>query len=143
MTRPTTPSADKAFPRISASGLPVRHTYGIIWRENPAQIVKQYLQWADSYQENQITLIYDTMWESTRKMSEAIAAGIRKADPSVTIKQFNLANSDKNDVLTQVFKSKAILVGSPTVNNGAATGCCVTRGNSGALLYREIRCCIW
>ncbi len=57
------------------------------------------------------------MWESTRKMSEAIASGIRKADPTVTIKQFNLANSDKNDVLTQVFKSKAILIGSPTINN--------------------------
>ena len=39
-------------------------------------------------------------------MSEAIASGIRKTDPTVTIKQFNLANSDKNDVLTQVFKSK-------------------------------------
>lgn len=92
-------------------------SHGIIWRDNPAQIVEQYLKWADSYQENQITLIYDTMWESTRKMSEAIASGIRKADPTVTIKQFNLANSDKNDVLTQVFKSKAILIGSPTINN--------------------------
>lgn len=92
-------------------------SHGIIWRDNPAQIVEQYLRWADSYQENQITIIYDTMWESTRKMAEAIARGIRQTDPDVVIRQFNLANSDKNDVLTQVFKSKAILVGSPTVNN--------------------------
>ncbi|MCK0512401.1 anaerobic nitric oxide reductase flavorubredoxin [Aromatoleum buckelii] len=93
-------------------------SHGIIWRDNPAQIVEQYLAWADDYQENQITLIYDTMWNGTRQMAEAITKGIRSADPSVEVKMFNLAISDKNDVLTQVFKSKGILVGSPTVNNG-------------------------
>ena len=31
---------------------------------------------------------------------------------------FNLAKTDKNDVITEVFKSKAILVGSPTINRG-------------------------
>ena len=30
----------------------------------------------------------------------------------------NTAKEDKTDVLTEVFKSKMILVGSPTVNNG-------------------------
>jgi anaerobic nitric oxide reductase flavorubredoxin len=93
-------------------------SHGIIWRDNPAQIVEQYLKWADNYQENQITLLYDTMWDSTRIMAEQIAAGIREADPTVTIKLYNLAKSDKNDVITEVFKSKAILMGSPTVNNG-------------------------
>ena len=92
--------------------------HGVIWRDNPAQIVEQYLAWADDYQENQITLIYDTMWNGTRQMAEAITKGIRSEDPAVEVKMFNLANSDKNDVLTQVFKSKGILVGSPTVNNG-------------------------
>lgn len=93
-------------------------SHGIIWRDNPAQIVEQYLKWADNYQENQITLLYDTMWGSTRIMAEQIAAGIREADPAVTTKLYNLAKSDKNDVITEVFKSKAILMGSPTVNNG-------------------------
>lgn len=93
-------------------------SHGIIWRDNPAQIVEQYLTWADNYQENQITLVYDSMWNGTRQMAEAITKGIRSVDPSVEVKLFNLANSDKNDVLTQVFKSKGILVGSPTVNNG-------------------------
>ncbi|MDT3670927.1 MAG: anaerobic nitric oxide reductase flavorubredoxin [Aromatoleum sp.] len=92
--------------------------HGIIWRDNPAQIVEQYLAWADDYQENQITLVYDSMWNGTRHMAEAITKGIRQEDPAVEVKMFNLANTDKNDVLTQVFKSKGILVGSPTVNNG-------------------------
>lgn len=93
-------------------------SHGIIWRDNPTQIIEQYMKWADAYQENQIIIIYDSMWEATRKMGEAIARGIRDADPDVTVKLFNAATDDKNDILTEVFRSKAILLGSPTVNNG-------------------------
>ena len=80
--------------------------------------MEQYLKWADNYQENQITLVYDTMWNSTRKMAEAIAAGIRDTDPAITVKLMNSAKEDKNDILSEVFRSKAILVGSSTINNG-------------------------
>lgn len=93
-------------------------SHGIIWRDNPTQIVEKYMDWADNYQENQITILYDTMWDSTRVMAEQIAAGIRIADDKVTVKLFNLAKTDKNDAITEIFKSKAILLGSPTVNNG-------------------------
>lgn len=93
-------------------------SHGIIWRENPTQIIEKYLDWADNYQEDQITILYDTMWESTRVMAEQIAAGIREADDHVTVKLFNLAKTDKNDAITEIFKSKAILMGSPTINNG-------------------------
>lgn len=93
-------------------------SHGIIWKDNPLQIVEQYMKWADAYQENQITIIYDTMWNATRKMAEAIAAGIREADKSITVKIFNSSKEDKNDVITELFCSKAILIGSPTVNNG-------------------------
>lgn len=93
-------------------------SHGVIWRQDPTQIVNKYMDWADAYAENQITLIYDTMWESTRKMAENIAKGILAADSSVTVKLFNVAKSDKNDVITEIFKSKAVLAGSPTVNKG-------------------------
>ncbi|KJS00551.1 MAG: metallo-beta-lactamase [Desulfobulbaceae bacterium BRH_c16a] len=93
-------------------------SHGIIWRDKPAQIVEKYLEWADNYQENQVTILYDTMWNSTRVMAEQIAAGIGEADGEVTVKLYNLAKTDKNDVITEIFKSKAILVGSPTINNG-------------------------
>jgi len=95
-------------------------SHGVIWRDNPLQIVNKYLEWANDYQENQITVIYDTMWNGTRKMAEAIAEGIKDADNGIVVKQFNAAKHDKNDIITQVFKSKAILVGSPTINRGIA-----------------------
>ena len=96
-------------------------SHGIIWRQDPLQIVNKYLEWAGDYQENQVTIIYDTMWNSTRKMAEAIAAGIRQADDKIAVKLFNCARSDKNDIITEIFKSKAILVGSPTIGKGILT----------------------
>ncbi|GAA4654970.1 anaerobic nitric oxide reductase flavorubredoxin [Anaerocolumna aminovalerica] len=111
----------KKIKEVLALNLPVDYictSHGVIWKENPAQIIEHYLKWADNYQENQITLIYDTMWNSTRKMAEAIAEGIQEADPAVTVKLFNSAIEDKNDILSEVFKSKAILIGSPEINGG-------------------------
>jgi len=53
-------------------------------------------------------------------MAEQIAAGIKLSDKDVTVKLFNCnsTHTDKNDIITEVFKSKAILVGSPTINKG-------------------------
>ncbi len=93
-------------------------SHGLIWRKNPEKIIEKYLEWANNYKENQITIIYDTMWNDTRKMAENIARGIQNKDKKVTIKLMNTAKDDKTDVLTEVFKSKIVLVGSPTVNNG-------------------------
>lgn len=99
-------------------------SHGIIWRDNPGQIIEKYLEWAGAYQENQITIVYDTMWNATRKMAEAIVEGIKSVDKDVNMKFFNAANSDKNDVITELFKSKAMLFGSSTVNKSImhATG---------------------
>lgn len=111
----------KKIQEVIALNLPVEMictSHGVIWRENPLQIVNKYAEWANDYQENQITIIYDTMWNGTRRMAEAITAGIKSVDQEVNIKLFNTAHRDKNDIITELFKSKAILVGSPTFNRG-------------------------
>jgi len=93
-------------------------SHGVIWRNNPTQIVEKYISWAKNYQENQITILYDTMWDGTKIMAENIALGIKKSDSKVDIKLFNIAKMDKNDIITEIFKSKIILVGSPTIGKG-------------------------
>lgn len=93
-------------------------SHGVVWRHNPMQIVNKYLEWSANYQENQITIIYDSMWDATRRMAEAIARGIAEEDGAVLVKLFNVARADKNDIITEVFRSKAILAGSPTINKG-------------------------
>jgi len=91
-------------------------SHGVIWRDNPLQIVEKYAQWANDYQENQITIIYDTMWNGTRALADQIGEGIRSSDPGAAVKVFNISKTDENDVITEVFKSKTIVVGSPTIN---------------------------
>ncbi|MBM9613884.1 anaerobic nitric oxide reductase flavorubredoxin [Desulfobulbus rhabdoformis] len=112
---------DKKIKEVLGLNVPVDiicPSHGVIWRDDPLQIVNQYARWANDYSENQITILYDTMWDGTRKMAEAIAQGITEIDKTITVKLFNVARSDKNDLITEVFKSKAILVGSPTINQG-------------------------
>lgn len=110
----------KKIEEVLALNLPLSMictSHGVIWKSNPVQIVEQYLKWAKEYKENQITIIYDTMWNATKKMAEAIACGIEEADTQVTVKLLNASKEDKNDIITQIFKSKGIAVGSPAVNN--------------------------
>ncbi|HOW56516.1 MAG TPA: anaerobic nitric oxide reductase flavorubredoxin [Smithellaceae bacterium] len=118
---PFSPLVTKKINEVIALNLPLQAicpSHGVIWRENPLQIVQKYLQWAADYQENQITIIYDTMWNGTRILAENIARGIVQKDDKVTVKLYNIARSDINDLVTEVFKSKAILLGSPTINKG-------------------------
>lgn len=118
---PFSAMAARKISEILAMNLPLSMicpSHGVIWKDNPGQIIAKYQQWANSYQENQVTIIYDTMWQSTRLMAEAIGRGIAMADPEVKVVIQNAVKEDKNDILTQVFRSKAVLVGCPTINNG-------------------------
>ena len=91
-------------------------SHGIIWRKDPLQIVRKYQQWASQKPEKSAVILYDTMWEGTRQMAEAIGDGLAAED--VPYKVFHMAVSDINDVVTEVFKAGAIIVGSPTFNQG-------------------------
>ncbi|MGI6685574.1 MAG: anaerobic nitric oxide reductase flavorubredoxin [Bacillota bacterium] len=117
---PFNPILRKKLNEVLSLGLAIdiiATSHGVIWRDNPMQIVDKYSQWADDYQENQITIIYDTMWNGTKKMAEKIAEGIQLADSNVVVKVFNLRKSDENDLITEVFKSKTVVIGSPTISN--------------------------
>ena len=92
-------------------------SHGAIWRERPQQIVEKYAQWAEAYQENQVTVVYDTMWEGTAKIAHRIAEELHRQSPETVVKVFSISKADKNEIMTEVFKSKAIVVGSPTVSN--------------------------
>jgi len=110
----------KKLDEVISLNLPIEiiaTSHGVIWRDNPMQIVEKYVQWANDYQENQITVFYDTMWNGTKELAERIAEGISSEDKNVTIKIFNIAKGDLNDLVTEVFKSKTIVVGSPTIGS--------------------------
>ncbi len=115
---PFSPLVKKKIEEIQALNLPIdiiAPSHGAIWRENPLQIVEQYYAWAQEYQEDQITIAYDTMWEGTMQLAHRIGKEIARRSPETRVKLFNISKTNKNDIMTEVFKSKAIAVGSPTV----------------------------
>jgi len=93
-------------------------SHGVIWRRLPTQIISKYLEWANDYSENSVTIIYDTMWDGTRKLAEEIANGIKEENKDIEIKIHNSSKSDKNDIITDVFRSRLVVMGSPTINRG-------------------------
>ena len=88
-------------------------SHGVIWRKDPLQIVNKYQQWAAQRPENSAVVLYDT---------EAIGDGL--AAEGVSYKVFHMGVSDRNDVITEVFKAKAVIVGSPTFNQGILPTIC-------------------
>ncbi len=110
----------KKLEEIGQLNLPIDYictSHGCIWRDNPTQIIGLYDQWSKDYQENQITVIYDTMWNGTKKIAEAIMEGINLEDKNIRVKVLSIAKNDKNDICVEVMNSKLIAVGSPTVGN--------------------------
>ncbi len=117
---PFAPILTKKLAEIENLNLPIdiiAPSHGAIWRDNPMQIVEKYGIWADAYKEDQVTVAYDTMWEGTKKIAHEIAEEISNQSPDTVVKVFNIATADKNEIMTEIFKSKAIAVGSPTVSN--------------------------
>jgi len=91
-------------------------SHGVIWRKDPLQIVNKYKEWAEQKPQKKAVVLYDTMWGATRRMAEAIGDGL--AEEGIEHKLFNMAVSDRNDVIAEIFQTKAIIVGSPTFNRG-------------------------
>ncbi len=109
----------KKIDELVAMNLPISMiapSHGVLWRDNPMQIVELYRQWAQQKPAKTAVILYDTMWQATRRMGEAIADGL--AAEGVDYKMFHMAVSDRNDVLTEIFKAKGIAIGSPSLNNG-------------------------
>jgi flavorubredoxin len=91
-------------------------SHGVIWRSHPDTIIGAYGTWGRGDSKKKGLVVYDTMWGSTEKMAQALAEGI--ASEGVEVKLYNLTKSDKSDIIKEVLDAKAILVGSPTLNNG-------------------------
>lgn len=90
--------------------------HGVCWRKDISKIIKQYLAWAKGVEENTAIVIFDTMWGGTEKMANAICSGL--ANSGIGYKLYSVGVSDLSDVMTEVLTAKAVVLGSPTLNNG-------------------------
>ncbi|MDQ2086209.1 MBL fold metallo-hydrolase [Herbivorax sp. ANBcel31] len=118
---PFKPLIKKKIEEIKALNLDIdviAPSHGVIWRDNPMQIVEKYYEWSqNSYSEDYVVIIYDTMYDATKNLALSIAEGLRSKD--IKYKVFNSSITDKSDLITELFKAKGIILGSCTVNNGS------------------------
>lgn len=91
-------------------------SHGIIWRDNVSKIVECYKGWAANITQKKAVVVYDTMWNSTELMAKAIAEGLSSGGIKTCL--FNLRNTDISYIMQEILEAKAIIVGSPTLNNG-------------------------
>jgi len=91
-------------------------SHGIIWRNRPGDIVKAYRRWADGVASEKVVVVYDTMWGSTERVARALVESI--AGEGVEAKLHRLSETHKSDVIADILDARAVLVGSPTLNNG-------------------------
>jgi len=90
-------------------------SHGIIWRRNPGKILEAYQGWVAGETKKKAVVVYDTMWGSTQILARAIADGV--ASKGVDVKVHCLGSSHNSDVIADILEAKAVIVGSPTLNN--------------------------
>jgi len=90
--------------------------HGILWRKDPGRIVDAYVRWSRQAARNKAVLVYDSMWHSTEAMANAIAEGLYSA--GVAVRPMSLKKWHRSDIMTEVLDAGAVVVGSPTLNNG-------------------------
>jgi anaerobic nitric oxide reductase flavorubredoxin len=91
-------------------------SHGIIWRDNPGEILELYSRWAKGEKTKKALIVYDTMWGSTERMAKAILEGVMAA--GVEAKLYRLPDSNESDILGDLLDAGGILLGSSTMNNG-------------------------
>ena len=117
-----TPYSDKIHRKIDellALNLPIKMiapSHGVIWRDDPMQIVKQYQEWTQQKPEPTAVIVYATMWNATERMAKAIAEGLIEC--GIDSRVYHTALADSNDLMVEIFKTKLLVFGSSTHNNG-------------------------
>lgn len=90
-------------------------SHGLMWRHNPGEIIGKYGVWAQQKPLAKAVVVYDTMWESTRKMAEKIRSSM--ADEGILTDICHVRKVEQSEIMTEALESAAIVVGSPTINN--------------------------
>ncbi|HID97125.1 MAG TPA: FprA family A-type flavoprotein [Thermodesulfobacteriaceae bacterium] len=112
------PLVSKLIASVQEMGLEIdmiAPDHGVIWRD-PGRIINAYSEWSSHKARKKALVIYDTMWHSTEMMAKAVADGIQ--DEGVSVDLLDLTVNHRSEIMASVLDAKAIVLGSPTLNNG-------------------------
>ncbi len=88
--------------------------HGPVWRSSIDWILGKWASWAQKKPCPKAVVIYDTMWNSTRSMAEAVTEGLTLEGVSSIV--MPLRASHISDIAAEVLEASALIVGSPTIN---------------------------
>ena len=107
----------EVFPTLNLDIAMIAPDHGPLWRGDLlTKPLELYGKWAKQEPVDQALVIYDTMWHSTEKMAFEIADGIRSTGAKVKV--MALDGHSRSDVAAEMLDVGALVVGSPTINNG-------------------------
>jgi len=116
---PLSPLVLKKIEEVQKLNIPIKMiapSHGVIWRGEPAKIITAYLQWSKNEAKDKVVVVYETMWGATEKMARKITEGL--IDSGLEVKLFDIAQSDRTEVIKEMLDAKGYLIGSSTHNNG-------------------------
>ena len=116
---PLAPLIARKLEEVTKMGIPIdmiAPSHGIIWRSDPSKIIEAYSNWSAGLSKNKAVIVFDTMWGSTDMMARAVAEGV--ASQGVDVKLLKLRAANRTEAMTEITDAKAVVVGSPTLNNG-------------------------
>jgi flavorubredoxin len=90
--------------------------HGLIWRKDPGAIIDAYRKWSDQESGRKAVVIFDTMWQATSTMACAVAEGLKEW--GLDFKLLDLKLNHRSDIMVELLDSRAVVLGSPTINNG-------------------------
>ena len=108
----------KKIEEIQKMNIPIKMiapSHGIIWRKDPLKIVNAYLSWARNETKPKVIVVYETMWGATQKMARIIVEGI--TETGVGVKLFDVASSDRTEIIKEMLDAKGFIFGSSTHDN--------------------------
>ena len=120
---PLAPKVLKKLDEVGALGIDIKMiapSHGVIWRTYAGDILKAYTDWSRGVSKDKVTIVYDTMHGSTGMMAKAIAEGVMAEGVDVRVcllRDGRHEGTHRSDVVTEVLDSKAVLIGSPTLQD--------------------------
>ncbi|MBR1778626.1 MAG: FprA family A-type flavoprotein [Alphaproteobacteria bacterium] len=92
-------------------------SHGVIWRKHIPEIIEKYKLWSSyGHVADKAVVVYDSMWGSTEKMAQEVAAAWIEKGLKVTL--CSLKHSNISDAINDIVEAKYVALGSPTLNSG-------------------------
>ncbi|MFV0554260.1 MAG: FprA family A-type flavoprotein [Mangrovibacterium sp.] len=111
------PHTQRAIQKLASLDIKmIGATHGPIWRSHVDWVMSKYDQWSKYSTEKGVVIVYGSMYGNTEKMAETIARQLAVRGIK-NIRIYDASKTHKSYIISDLFKYKALIVGSCAYNN--------------------------